>query len=654
MKEIFYPGGYLDNNLNGYEYRESQLLMADFVYERLNSPENGIVEAGTGTGKSMAYLIPALKYALENGKKISLSTETKALQQQLLDKDIPLVKQIFREHFSRDFKYSLCLGSANYPCKRRFEIALKKGTFAADDMPWINRVSSLYREKKIFTLFDADIPASLWNEINRDPEVCTQQRCFYFNNCAFQAAKREWAQSDLLVMNHYLFFSNIASGKAYLPVTDAVIFDEAHSMETIAAKQLGFSIDYESLVLLLQRFHPRGKRGVISSFARESVRDEALKALDTLAKEAQIFFEKVRDSFFSSKNTIRLTVPLNYGEELTSAFRKFLLVLDEAESGLEEDDDKAEFDSARGRILAYAEAFYSFITLGRDNYVYWIERKSSDLMGNVSLLGQPVEICSTMQIDVFSFYESSIFVSATLSVKKDFSFFISTSGFINGKGLALESPFNFKKQMSLYLAKDIPSPESSSYPEAVSRNIIEIINIVNGNCLILFTSYRMLREVKDLISVKISNTIYSQDEMSASRALKFYMEDRNSVLMGTHSFWQGIDLPGDLLRGVIITRLPFAVPDTPVMEAKFERLKEMGKNPFIHLQIPEAALKLKQGAGRLIRRGDDRGIVAILDSRIVTKSYGPVFVDSLPEVKAVKNLKDLTAQYKTLLKIYEN
>jgi ATP-dependent DNA helicase DinG len=654
MKEIFYPEGYLDNNLPGYEYRESQLQMADFIYQRLCAPENGIVEAGTGTGKSMAYLIPALKYAVDHGKKISLSTETKALQQQLLDKDIPLVKKIFREHFSRDFKYSLCLGSANYPCKRRFEIAVKKGAFTGSDLPHLNRVSALFKEKKIFTFFDAEIPSPLWLEINRDPEVCLQQRCHLFNTCAFQAAKREWAQSDLLVMNHYLFFSNIASGKAYLPVTDAVIFDEAHSIETIAAKQLGFSIDYETLVLLLQRFHAKGQRGVINSFKKESIRDEALRALDILAKEAQIFFEKIREHFIDSKNIMRLTKPLNFGDPLTSAFRKFLLALDEAESDLDEDDERPEFDSAKGRIMAYAESFYSFITLARENYVYWIERKSSDLLGSISLMGQPVEICSTMQIDVFSFYESSIFVSATLSVKNDFSFFISTTGFINGKGIVLESPFNFKKQISLYLAGEIPSPEQSSYPAVMSRHIIEIINILNGNCLILFTSYRMLKEVKDILSAEIPHTIYSQDEMSASRALKSYVEDNNSVLMGTHSFWQGIDLPGDLLRGVVITRLPFAVPDTPVMEAKFERLKEMGKNPFIHLQIPEAALKLKQGAGRLIRRGDDKGIVAILDSRIVTKSYGSVFVESLPSVKAVKNLKDLTAQYKTLLKIYEN
>lgn len=654
MKEIFYPQGYLDNNLPGYEYRESQLHMADFIFQRLSAPENAIVEAGTGTGKSMAYLIPALKHALEHGKKISLSTETKALQQQLLEKDIPIVKKIFREHFARDFKYSLCLGSSNYPCKRRFELTVKKGAFSNDDLYYINRVSSLFKDKRIFTVFDAEIPFNLWNEINRDPEVCTQQRCQFFSTCAFQAARKEWAQADLLVMNHYLFFSNIASGKAYLPVTDAVIFDEAHSIETIAAKQLGFSIDYESLVLLIQRFHAKGKRGVINSFRKAAIRDEALKTLDILAKEAQIFFEKIREHFFSSQNVLRLTRPLDFGDSLTLAFRKFLLVLDDAESDLEEDDDRMEFDSAKGRIMAYAEAFYSFITLARENYVYWIERKNSDLLGNASLMGQPVEISSIMQVDVFSFYESSVFVSATLSVKKDFSFFISTIGFINGKGIIFESPFDFNKQMTLYLAGDLPSPEDKNYPAEISRNIIEIINILNGNCLILFTSYRMLKDVKDMISSEISHTIYSQDEMIASRALKCYIEDNNSVLMGTHSFWQGIDLPGDLLRGVIITRLPFAVPDSPVMEAKFERLKSMGKNPFLHLQIPEAALKLKQGAGRLIRRGDDKGIVAILDSRIVTKSYGSVFIESLPKVSPVTNLKDLTAGYKNLLKIFEN
>jgi ATP-dependent DNA helicase DinG len=654
MKEIFSPDGYLDNELPEYEYRESQLVMAEFIQDKLIENQNGIIEAGTGTGKTMAYLIPALKYALSHEKKIAVTTETKALQKQLVDKDIPAAQKIFKEYLGLDFKFALCLGSSNYPCRRRFERFLKKGSFEKSDMKHFERLSSLFKEKRIFTFFDAEMPGHLWEEIGRDSETCDQQRCPMTTVCPFQAARREWAQADLLVMNHYLFFSNIASGKSYLPVSEAVIFDEAHSIESIASRQLGFSIDHDFLINLLQRFYQRGKYGIINNFKSIKLHDEAIHSVEIIAKESQIFFEKMREKFHEAETVRRIITVTNEGRTLAEQMKRLIGILELAEQDFEEEDLRIEFDPARNRLIAYCESLMSFLNLSYENYVYWIERSDRELLGNISLTGRPVNINEIMRQEVLSFYESSIFVSATLSIKNDFSFFMSTIGFERGSGKVLDSPFNHKEQMILYLAADFPSPDEDTYPKAVADASAEIINLLNGNCLLLFTSYSMLKKVKVLLERRIENTIYSQDGMSPSRALNCYIGDEGSVLMGTHSFWQGIDLPGDLLRGVIITRLPFAVPDTPIMEAKFERLKEAGKNPFIHLQIPEAVLKMKQGAGRLLRRGTDKGIVAILDSRIRTKSYGATFTDSLPDCEKVLSLKDLTTKYMKLMNINKN
>ena len=653
MKDIFGPGGYLDTQLTEYEYRESQLLMASFIHERLHHLENGIVEAGTGTGKTMAYLIPALRYAAETGKKIAITTETRALQKQLVEKDIPLVQKIFRENLTADFKYSICFGSSNYPCRKRFERSLRKGEFEKTDLEHMNRLSFMFRQKKIFTWFDADVPAKLWEEVSRDPEVCDQQRCQFAAVCPFQAARREWAQADLLVMNHYLFFSNVGSGKSYLPVTDVVIFDEAHSVEEIASKQLGFSIDYDILLNLLQRFFSKGRHGIINSFASHDLRQEAALELENVAKKGQVFFEKVK-ALFNDRDTVRrIIAPFDFGDELYIAIEKFLSVVAKGEDDLDEEELRVDYEPAKSRLSAYSQSLKSFIGVQIPDFVYWIERSASDLLGNVSLTGRPLNIDMIMKQEVYSFYESSVFVSATLSVKNDFSFFSAATGFENGSGIVLDSPFNYREQMLLYLGADLPSPEDARYPESAAKACSHIINILGGRCLILFTSYAMLRTVRSILEELTSFTIYSQDRMTASKALGLYMNDKTSVLMGTHSYWQGIDLPGDLVRGVIIMRLPFAVPDTPVMEAKFERLREAGKNPFAYLQIPEAVLKMKQGAGRLIRRGTDRGIVAVLDSMIKTKSYGSIFTDSLPACDRVLSLKELTEKYKRMMDVRE-
>ncbi|HON15009.1 MAG TPA: helicase C-terminal domain-containing protein [Spirochaetota bacterium] len=648
FSDFFGIDGFLEHELSSFEYRESQQQMAELIFQSLEKNSNAIVEAGTGTGKTMAYLIPAIVHAKENDEKIAISTETKALQRQLVEKDLPLVQNIFHKYLGVEFKYSIALGSSNYPCRRRFDHFVKKGEYEKSDMEYIEKIISLFKSRKIFTSHEADVPFRIWAEICRDSEMCEQQRCFLSYNCPFMAAKREWMQSDVLVINHYLFFSNIASGKTFLPMTETVIFDEAHSLESVAIGQLGFSIDYEMLVSLLQRFHQKKGRGAIYVIEDEDFRDKAIAFVDKISREANKFFEKLRNDFGEKEITRRIKSEVPTGYDLLKTLEDFVDLLDECKEQSGE-DFKIVFEPARLRITAYKNSLHAFLHQTLEEYVYWIEKNESGLLGNIFLNARPIKVDRAFINDVYPFYKSSVFVSATLSVKDDFSFFKESIGFNDGLEKIFPSPFDYSRQMIMFLSGQLPEPDDSEYTDVTAKYCEEMIKITEGNCLILFTSYSTLKNIKSLLAKRIDNLIFSQDEMTASKALALYLANPGSVLMGTHSFWQGIDLPGDLLRCVIITRLPFSVPDTPVMEARVEMCKNSGHNPFVHIQIPEAVLKMRQGVGRLIRSAADIGIVAILDSRIKTKQYGSIFEKSLPNCVKVSTIGELKGKYREIL-----
>jgi ATP-dependent DNA helicase DinG len=283
-----------------------------------------------------------------------------------------------------------------------------------------------------------------------------------------------------------------------------------------------------------------------------------------------------------------------------------------------------------------------------ENYVYWIEREADALLGDLFARGQPVDISDIFNREIIACYDSSIFVSATLSIGGDFSFIAGRLGIENFKAISLQSSFNYQSQVVLYIDPDIGDPGKETYNQQAASDAAEIINHLQGNCLMLFTSYKTLREVRSILGGMIDYPVYSQDVLASTDAFERYVGDTNSVLMGTHSFWQGIDLPGDLVRGVIVMKLPFAVPDSPPVEAKMERIAAMGKNPFVLLQVPEAVIRFKQGFGRLIRSSADRGIVAVLDSRIVNKSYGKIFLKAIPRCQIVHSLAELKDAYSLL------
>jgi ATP-dependent DNA helicase DinG len=650
MEEIFGKTGYLSRAHSNFEFRNEQLQMAEFIMERLLDKENALIEAGTGIGKTLAYLIPAILYSLDNQKIVAVSTETKALQKQLVDKDIRLARKVIKEFTGKDFKHSLCLGSSNYPCRKRFEALILRGTFEPGDKDALEALTEAFAGKEVFSRFDLSVPNRLWDEIHRESEACNSHRCPFSSKCIYLRAKKDWATSNLLVMNHYLFFSNISAGKAYLPKFDIVIFDEAHSIEEIASDQLGFDESYNSIIETLQTVYKKSrKNSIVNRISGEKYRKRAAETVNAISKEMNVFFEKLRENFKSDQNTFRIREALPFGELLVKHLKDILIIFEKVQDDFDEDTTNVDFEIARGNIFTFLQNLESLLQMQNANFVYWIERESEEMLGNIHLLGKPVDVSQSMYHEINSFYDSSIFVSAALTAKREFSFIADRLGIFDYKPLLLDSPFDYKNQVVLYLEKNSPSPDDTRFIDQAAEISARIIELVGGNCLLLFTSYKMLETTRRKLASLTGNTIYAQGDFSAVETVERYIKDDGSILMGTHSFWQGIDLPGDLLRAVIMMRLPFSVPDRPITQARIERLEERGLNPFSSYQIPSAVIKFKQGFGRLIRSKGDRGIVAILDPRILSKGYGKMFLESLPECRTVYSLEEMKQSFSSLV-----
>ena len=642
MIEIFGKNGHLRNMIHDYEFRKEQLDMADFVLDRFTGKEHAAIEAGTGTGKTLAYLIPAVIYAKKNELKVIVTTETKALQKQLLDKDLPIVKRLFTEKLESDFTYSLCMGSSNYPCRQRYEMTVKKGLF---DAARLSALHELMLSGKIFSRFDISLPSEIWQNIYREPDACRFFHCQYVNSCSFMRARKEWLTADLLIMNHYLFFTNIASGQTYLPNSDIIIFDEAHSLEDIGCGQLGFDCTFSTLVDILERLHTRRRQNtLLGEIINEQLREKAFLLWENIYKEGQNFFENIRSAVSKKNQWQRVREPVTQGGTFIAAMKSMLELLSKAKDSLDDEYRQIELDIAQGKLFAFSENLEKFLRLEQDDCVYWLESEGGSLLPEIHCKGQPLRIGKLIRNEVLRKCSSALFVSATLSVDGDFSYISSRLGLEHFKTGSLPSSFNYKKQAIFYVDKKMPKPTHPDYIHHAAFAAAEIIKIVNGNCLILFTSYKMLEDVRALLTGMIPHRIYSQGDMPSQEAVAMYMDDDNSILMGTHSFWQGIDLPGDMLRCVIMARLPFSAP-SPLVQARIDELTEQGKNAFAMYQVPEAIIKFRQGFGRLIRGKKDYGIIAVLDNRIVSESYGQKFLRSVPDCRKAFQIQGLADDY---------
>ena len=645
MGEFFSNGGKL-GRAKGYESRPGQAKMAERVAEIIEDRKHLVVEAGTGTGKSLAYLVPAAYAAQELGKKAIISTYTIHLQEQLFAKDVPIVQSLVPFEFTA----ALLKGRQNYLCPHRLKKAQQHqgDLFAVGQAEQLKGLVEWARRTKDGTLSDIDfqVDAAVWAQVCSEAFACTPRHCGGPTGCFYQMARTKVLDANVVILNHALLFGLLAGAEeneespseGYLFPNDFLVLDEAHEVEDVAAKALGLEVRLGSLRFLLQRLiRPRTKKGVLTRIGDGNAVKSTLGVLGILEGA----FEEILESAglgASGQKRVRqpLGVKSELGPRLMDVRAQLLKLAEDAGDGEERNELK---DHAR-RLEASAFGLGEFLKMSREGHAYWVERRLPEEgrahRGEMSLHASPVEVAERLEDLVFRPDCTTIMTSATLDVGRGLEFFAKRVGAQEAETLLVESPFDYESQMRVYLPKGMPEPsEGQRFQEALEGWIQRFVGMTKGKAFVLFTSRAMLRKTAEGMAGWFEEQglrLLVQDKgNSRTRLLKEFKEDRDSVLFGTDSFWQGVDVPGEALSNVILTRLPFSVPDEPLFEARCERIKEKGGEPFRELQLPEAILKFRQGVGRLIRSREDRGQIAVLDGRILSRTYGKNFLKILPE-----------------------
>ncbi|HEX4997111.1 MAG TPA: ATP-dependent DNA helicase [Terriglobia bacterium] len=623
MDEFFGPGGLFEQRLEGYEQRLSQARMAAAVYDALENQNHLIVEAGTGTGKTLAYLLPALM----TGRRILVSTGTKTLQDQIFYKDIPLLETVL----DRPIRAAYLKGRSNYLCRLKLTGLEAEGLFSPSEYGAFRRIvewagQTETGDRAEVGLSDSD--SDLWSRLDASRDRCLGSKCHDFDRCFLTLMRQKALEADIVVVNHHLFFADLAirnsDAPAILPDYSAVIFDEAHELEDVATEYFGFHVSnfrIQDLVNDTRRLLEKSDLDIAATGEIEG-------AIFRTQRAGDVFFGR----FLMVPDGRHPMPPLEGVDWPMASLRDLGRLLGKQQ------DLFGQWEALSRRSREIAGDFDAFREGALENYVSWIERRGR----GVFLEACPIDVSGMLDESLFSRVPSCVLTSATLTVGGSFAYFRQRIGMDEGRELALATEFDLRGQAMLYLPRKMPDYRNPLYLDRSIREIHDILKASRGRAFVLFTSYRQMLTVYEAVSADSPYPCFLQERSGGrARLIDEFRATPNAVLFATASFWQGVDVKGEALSAVIIDKLPFQVPSDPLVSARTRNIEQAGGDPFSGYQVPNAVLRLKQGLGRLIRSKTDRGILAILDNRLTTRSYGRLFMESLPDYAVTDNVSDL-------------
>ena len=648
---VFKEGGWLQDTLT-LEHRPQQESMARTAAAAFVDDETLLFEAGTGVGKSLAYLVPGIVHAIDKGRQLIVSTHTISLQEQIQSKDLPLCRRLFKSRPELEpyaqFESAVLVGKSNYLCTSRLALALADRTtlFADQDYDELQRIASWADTTQTGLRHELKPApsAEVWDAVSADSAACSRKHCDH-KSCFYQRARTRLRGAHVIVVNHALLFALINAGGArastegseargVLFPEDFVVLDEAHTVPEVAEANFGLSLSSYGVDRTLKHlYNPRTRRGVLVRFKATDAQRVAVLAIEESAR----FFADLAGQLLDKRSIVRIREPNAKAVGLDGPLGALERALATMADRLEDGRDRDELLEQKLRVKSIQAGVTEWLTLGDKGHVYWAERGGRKHT-IVTLRSAPIDVAPELRTRLFGCGVSVVCTSATLAVGGDMSVFAARMGAESARLKVEQSPFDFERSMRVYVAADIPLPtatEARLNLEALTDYIAFAVDRVRGGSLVLFTSYQDMRAIAAALEPHFAENgrpFLMQGEARSRTEIAEQMRALgNAVLFGTDSFWTGVDIPGDALSQVIITRLPFSPPTHPIAEAKAEVCRERGGNPFAELTLPEALIKFRQGVGRLIRSQDDRGLITILDSRILAKTYGTLFIESLPQ-----------------------
>jgi len=659
--KIFAEGGWLQDGLQ-LEHRPQQEQMARTVAAALEADEPLLFEAGTGVGKSLAYLLPGIIHAVDQSRQLIVSTHTISLQEQLETKDLPLCRRVFRSTPElapyADFKSAVLVGKANYLCTTRLAAALrdKQELFASPEHSELQRIAAWAATSRDGLRHELSPPPSpdIWEWVNADSSGCSRKHCDG-ERCFYQRVRARLRLAQVIIVNHSLLFAHLNAGGAtergatrgVLFPDDFVVLDEGHTVPDVATEHFGLRLSsFGTERMLKYLYNPKNRRGLLAKHGGAFEQQLVVDALEA----AEQFFGFLRDRLLDKQPVVRVRDETKCDPWLDGPLLALIKAVGARADKLDEGQERDELLDQKERLKSYQTNLKQWLSVSDEKSVYWLER-SGRRQNIVTLRTAPIDVAPHLREALLERNTAVVFTSATLAVGGQILPFQERVGATEVRTAIVHSPFDFARHMRVYVAADVPLPSPQGARLAI-ESLVDYIRFcalgVSGGSLVLFTSYQDMRQVADILAPEFAREkrpFFMQGEDFSRTELTLRLQAAgNGILFGTDSFWAGVDVPGPSLSQVIITRLPFDLPTHPVTEARSEWIRDQGRSPFNELTLPDALIKFRQGAGRLIRTATDRGVITILDARILAKSYGQLFLDSLPQSQFTKLTRETRSE----------